>query len=107
MDGYSEWRKSLASLLASFDRIWHLKSRVALGATIASITALAILPATTAEAALASSNVVQVSPRKQGKLSSKFMLRRADGRSGKAFAEHSSHSSHKSHTSHSSGAWLR
>lgn len=101
MDGNSGWRSKLAALRSSLDKIWGLKSRLALGVTIASAGALAGLPARSAAAA-PTSQVIQASAGKPGKLAGKFLLKRANGTTGKAFAEHGSHSSHSSHSSHRS-----
>jgi len=101
-----DWRKKLATLLASLERIWGLKTRVALGATVASIVSLAALPAARAEAKTDSTEIAATAPLKPGKLAGKFLLRQAGGRSGRTQAEHGSHSSHSSHSSHRSGAWL-
>ena len=63
-----DWRKKLATLLASLERIWGLKTRVALGATVASIVSLAALPAARAEAKTDSTEIAETAPRKPGKL---------------------------------------
>jgi hypothetical protein len=103
--GNDNWRTKLAALLSGVERAWAFKSRVALGAAITSVTALASLPSGTAQA---KTEAAMVAPaEKPGKLSGKFVLERTKGPSGKAFAGHSSHSSHSSHRSHRSGAWVR
>jgi hypothetical protein len=106
-----EWRKKLAELVASLQRIWGFKSRVAIGATIASLAAIVVLPSSTVQAASAPPEVAQTSPGKLQKLSAKFLLKKSNGAVGKAFAghghgSHSSHSSHSSHRSHRSGAMI-
>jgi hypothetical protein len=108
MDENSGWRSKLAALRSSLDRIVGLKSRLALGVTLASVGALAGLPARPAYAA-SQTQVVQASSAKPGKLAGKFLLKKANGTTGKAFAghgSHSSHSSHSSHRSHRSGAMV-
>jgi hypothetical protein len=108
--GDDSWRDRLSKLLSGLGRAWALKSRVALGAAMVSATAMASLPAGTAEAKVEPAGVVAPAPSKQSKLAGKFMLLRGNGVAGKTFAEHgshSSHSSHRSHASHRSGAWAR
>jgi hypothetical protein len=108
MDENSGWRSKLAALRSTLDRVFRLKSRLALGVTIASAGALAGLPARPAHAT-SPSQVVQVSSAKPGKLAGKFILKKTNGTTGKAFAghgSHSSHSSHSSHRSHRSGAMV-
>ena len=101
-----DWRKKLSTLLASLERIWGLKTRVALGATVASIVSLTALPAARAEVKTDSTEIADTAPRKPGKLAGKFVLRQTGSRAGRMQAEHGSHSSHSSHSSHRSGAWL-
>jgi hypothetical protein len=107
MDEKSGWRNKLSALVLSIERIWALKSRLALGVTMASVTALGALPARTAEASVGTAEVAQASVNKPGKLAGKFLLQKAAGSNSKTFADHrshSSHSSHRSHASHRSGA---
>ena len=107
MDGNSGWRGKLAALTSSLGRIWSLKSRLALGLTMASAGALVGLPAGHAEAAVPpSQEVIQAPAGKPGRLAGKFLLKKANGTNGKAFAGHGSHSSHSSHRSHRSGAMV-
>jgi hypothetical protein len=103
--GQDNWRAKLTVLISGLERAWAFKSRVALGAAITSITALASLPAGTAQAK--SEAAVVSTAGKQGKLAGKFMLERSKGAPGTKLAGHGSHSSHSSHRSHRSGAWVR
>ena len=107
MDERPDWRVNLAGLLRSLKQVWNLKARVALGAAAVSIASMGGLPST-AQAKVAEVGSISVTaPKAEGKLGSMFVLKKAGGNDGKAFAEHGSHSSHSSHRSHRSGAWVR
>lgn len=101
-----DWRGNLAGLLRSLKQVWNLKARVALGATVASVVALGALPSVAQAKVERIGSLSTASPKKEAKLGSMFVLKKANG-GGKVFAEHGSHRSHSSHRSHRSGAWVR
>jgi hypothetical protein len=101
------WRDNLAALLQSVNQVRNLKTRVVLGAAVVSVVSLGGLPSTAQAKTPDLGSLSVPAPKQDGKLGSMFVLTKAGGASGKAFADHGSHSSHSSHRSHRSGAWVR